>query len=209
MSMLYIICATVGSCVLVFQFAMSLLGLSDDGDLAHGELGGEVGHDVPHDSSAGGDDAAEHDTHGTTSLFQILSVRTVTAALAFFGLTGLAAESRQVSGGSAFVLALGAGMVALYGVHFLMQQLFKLRTDGTVRLSRAVGQTATVYVRIPAQGQGVGKVVLTLQNRTVELDAVSDAGEIPAGTEVVIQRLTGAEVVEVSRVRVTQEMTNA
>jgi hypothetical protein len=209
MSLLYIICATAGSAVLVFQFAMSLLGWSDDGDLAHGDVGGDFGHDVPHDSSSGHDDVAEHDTHGSTSLFQILSVRTLTAALAFFGLTGLAAQSRQVSGGSTFVLALGAGFVAMYGVHWLMQQLFKLRTDGTVRLNRAIGKTANVYVRIPAQGQGVGKVVLILQNRTVELDAVSDGGEIPAGTEVVVQRMTGAEVVEVARLRAGQEMTHA
>jgi hypothetical protein len=96
----------------------------------------------------------------------------------------------------------------MYAVHWLMQQLFRLRSDGTVRLSRAVGMTSQVYVRIPAAGQGVGKIVLTLQNRTVELDAVSDGAEIPAGTQVVVQRLVGAELAQVSRAPISDEVTH-
>lgn len=210
MSLLYIICATVGSTVLVLQFAMTLLGLSDHGDLAHGDIGGDIGGGLHHDASGGnGDvDSSDHDHHGSTSLFRILSIRTVVAALAFFGLTGLAAESRDVSGRSAFALALAAGWLAMYAVHWLMQQLYKLRIDGTVRLARAVGMTARVYVRIPAQGNGIGKIVLTLQNRTVELDAVSDGPEIPAGTQVVVQQLISAEVALVSRSPVPDEVSH-
>lgn len=43
MSLLYLICATIGGSVLVIQFAMTLLGLSDDGHMAHGDTGGEHG----------------------------------------------------------------------------------------------------------------------------------------------------------------------
>ena len=213
MSLLYLICATIGGSVLVIQFAMTLLGLRDDGHMAHGDTGGDVGHDVSH--AGGGEHGGEHgdgggqDPHGSTSLFQIISMRTVTAALAFFGLTGLAAESQQLPTGTTVMLALGAGFAAMYSVHWRMGRLLKLRSDGTVRLNRAVGRSANVYVRVPARGQGVGKVVLTLQNRTVELDAVSEGEAIPAGTQVVVQSLTGAEVVQVTPCPAPDEVTHA
>ena len=41
----------------------------------------------------------------------------------------------------------------------------------------AVAQTAKVYLTIPARRGGTGKVMLTLQERLVEMDAVTDFGK--------------------------------
>jgi hypothetical protein len=152
--------------------------------------------------------SADHDPHGSTSIFRVISVRTVIAALAFFGLTGLAANSAELSTPSTLILSLAAGVGAMYAVHWLMQQLFRLRADGTVRLQRAIGTTGTVYVKIPAREQGAGKVLLNLQDRTVELEAVTVQDEIPTGTPVVVRKLAGNEVVQVERFPATGEVTH-
>jgi hypothetical protein len=208
MSLLYVICATVGGTALVCQFLLSLFGFHGHHDVPGDmpdDVGGDFGQDVAHD--VGGDHAdpasADHDPHGSTSIFRVISVRTVIAALAFFGLTGLAADSADLSTPSTLILSLAAGVGAMYAVHWLMQQLFRLRADGTVRLQRAIGATGTVYIKVPPREQGAGKVLLTLQNRTVELEAVTAGEELPTGTPVVVSRMAGTEIVQVERLAET------
>src|ERR1700731_3790824 len=84
----YLICALVGGTLVICQFLLTLLGLG-----GHHDAGGD--HDIAgHD--AGGHDAAGHDTehdhHGHSSaaswFLSILTFRTLTAGVAFFGLTG-------------------------------------------------------------------------------------------------------------------------
>jgi hypothetical protein len=199
MSLFYGICAALGGTVMVGQFLLSLLGLHghDHGfDHASDHIGDDAGHGLDHDPAHEAHGSSEHG-HGSTSIFRILTVRTVVAALTFFGLVGLTVESAGLSPSSSLVIALAAGFAALYAVHWLMQQLFKLRADGTVRIHRAVGQAATVYVRIPARRQGAGKIMLNIQDRMVELAAVTAGDEIPSGGLVVVQQFVDAEVVQV------------
>ena len=106
--------------------------------------------------------------HGSTWLFQVLSLRTVVAALAFFGLAGLAAQAAECTTFNTLLIAVAAGVGAMYAVYAMLRAMRSLRAEGTVRIQRAVGQQATVYLHIPAQQQGVGKVQINLQNRTME-----------------------------------------
>ena len=50
-----------------------------------------------------------------------------------------------------------------------------LQDQGNLDLRGAVGKTAQVYIPIPAQGKRSGKVTMTLQERYVELSAVTTA----------------------------------
>src|SRR5436190_11542703 len=107
----------------------------------------------------------------------MLSFKTVTAALAFFGFAGCAAESAGMSTMAQFVIATSAGLAALYGVHSIMKLLFRLSQDNTIRLSNAVGKEGTVYLIIPAHRQNTGKVQFKLQNRLVDYPALTDHDE--------------------------------
>lgn len=202
MTLLYSVCALIGGSVLVVQFLMTLLGFHGHHDLpddVSGDFGGDhFGHDGTVDVH-GHADSADHDAHGSTWLFSVITFRTLVAATTFFGLTGLATTAADVSPLSSLTLALGVGLAAMLGVHWAMQQLFRLRTDGTVRLERAVGHVGTVYVRIPGQRRGAGKIQLGLQNRTVELEAWTAGDDIPTGARIVVTQLSGAETVEVER----------
>jgi len=193
MDYFYGVCAVIGGTVLLFQFVTALLGLSHDaadasgidfehlpGETHHGELG----------------DGHEH-THGSTWFFGIITYRTVVAAVAFFGMAGLAANSTELGPEASFVVALLAGAGAMYGVYHLMRLLVRLKADGTVRMDRAVGKIGTVYLRIPAGRSGQGKVTLNLQNRTVEYRAVTGQDALPTGATVVVTAIIGPETVEV------------
>jgi hypothetical protein len=203
MAFLYLVCAVLGGTVLLCQFAMTLLGLADVDDIdvphdvGHGFDAHAGGHDVGRD--AGADHAHDHH-HGSTWFFGVITFRTVVAALTFFGLSGMAARSCPQFHDSVlltFVIALGVGLCAMYGVHWMMQGLHRLKAEGTVQINRAVGHTGSVYLRVPGQRSGAGKVTLSLQNRTVEYQAMTNQDELPTGAKVVVVGVIGPDTVEV------------
>jgi hypothetical protein len=225
MTPVFIVCAAIGGTILVCQFVLTLIGLGGHAfmdmdmpaDVGHG-FGGDfhVGGDFHgggdglhsdgglHAGHAGGDsaDADSTDTdqavqHGSTWLFGVLSFRTIVAALAFFGLAGLTAQEAEMSQPMVFLVAVAAGAAAMFGVYWMMQCLYKLQADGNVRIQRSVGQRGNVYLRIPANRSGSGKIQFNLQNRTMEYLAVTAGPELPTGAKVVVVSVVNPTTLEV------------
>jgi len=185
---IYLVCALAGGTLLVAQVLLSLVGLGGDHglDVEHEVgFGHDVGHEVGHE-------------HASSVFVGLLTFRTVTAALAFFGLAGLAAtDYRPDEPFLTLGIALAAGVGALLLVATMMKALYRLKADGTARIERAVGQTGTVYLTIPARKQGAGKVTIKLQNRTMEYHAVTPQEELPTGASVVVVSVVGPGTLEV------------
>ena len=214
MTEIFVVCAAVGSTVLVLQFLLALMGLGGE------SFGFDGSHDFGHDAGGGDHDISSHespahehsDSHvsahhahgpvarGTTSLFRALSLRTVAAALAFFGLAGLAAHSADCSSSTTLAIALASGFAALYAVYYMLTAMKSLRAEGTVRIDRAVGAEATVYLRIPGNRQGAGKIQVNVQNRTMEYLAITLGDPIPTGATVVVAEVLASDTVRVEPV---------
>ncbi|MFO0869619.1 MAG: hypothetical protein U0935_11860 [Pirellulales bacterium] len=200
----FMICAVVGGAVLICQSVLTILGLGGhDVDIGHVDVhfDGPAGGDVHLDTHGGtgleeGHDAGGH--HGSTWLFGVISFRTVIAALTFFGLTGLTGMASDWNMSTTVTAALGAGISAMFIVHGIMRMFFKLAEDGTIRVQRAVGREAKVYIPIPAANAGRGKVQLSLQNRLVEYAAVTLA-DVPleTGARVLVVAVRGGDTLEV------------
>jgi membrane protein implicated in regulation of membrane protease activity len=197
MTLLFLICACLGGTMICCQFLLTFIGLGHS-DL---EIDGDVSNldaEVLHDSPGHVDHAPAGHAHGSEWLFGVISFRTLTAAVTFFGLAGYAADTAQVPVGGQIGLALVAGVAALYGVHWLMKALVSLREDGTQRIERAVGQNATVYLTVPARRGGSGKVQFKLQNRLVEYEAVTDHEEsLRTGSKVRVVSVVSANTLGV------------
>jgi membrane protein implicated in regulation of membrane protease activity len=119
---------------------------------------------------------------------------------------GKAALSAEVSQPKALLIALLAGAAAMYGMYWLMQAVSQLTSSGNERIGNALGRRATVYVPIPAGGQGAGKVQMSLQNRIVEFQAVTDESErLKTGETVQVVAVAGSDVVRVRRMAETVE----
>lgn len=202
MTWLFLICATIGGTILVCQFVLAVVGFGADVEVAD-DLPDDVPHDIPHDLHSDASHAHEPDPelgdhavgHGnfSTWLFGMLSFKTITAALAFFGFAGCAAQSAGMSTTAQVVIATLAGMAALYGVHSIMQLLFKLSQDNTIRLQHAVGKEGTVYLTIPASRRSTGKVQFKLQNRLVDYAALTDHDEpLKTGAKIRIVAVEGS-----------------
>ncbi len=205
MLMVYAICAAIGGTILICQFVMTLVGLGH----GHGDLGGgDVHFDVGHDASVG-DAHAGHDAHGhdgqadhvgSNWLFGVITFRTVVAALAFFGLAGLAGAQVEWPPARTLLVAVASGAAAMFVVHWTLQGLHRLQADGTVRIDSAVGRTGSVYLRVPGNRAGAGKVTISVQGRSMEFQAMTSQAAIPTGNRVVVTGVLDRETVEVEPV---------
>ena len=217
MTWVFAACSVVGGTVLVCQFLMTLVGLGHGFEDASG--GHDFGHDAGHDlvdqhtggdgHSSGEHNAAHNQQHGATWLFGVLTFRTVVAAVTFFGLAGLAADASDLPAESTLVLALAAGAAAMYGVHWIMRTMSRLRADGTVRIERSVGRPGSVYLRIPGQRSGVGKATVNLGDRTIEYQAVTAGDPLPTGARIVVTAVVNGDTVEVKAVQPALEPNHA
>jgi hypothetical protein len=197
METVYIYCAAIGAALLIGQLLLSLLGFG------HHEL--EAGQGV--DFHAEGLHADLHsdlqDGHldnGGHWYVGLLSFRAIVSALAVFGLVGLGLvrEFNPPRPGATLVIALAAGGSMMYAVGWLLRVLYSLRADGTVRVERSVGLPGTVYLTVPAQKAGEGKVNVKIQDRIMELVAVTSGEEIPTGAAVVVVAVLSPHVIEVA-----------
>ncbi len=185
MDTLFLVIAGLGGTLVLCQVVLGLFG-----------FGAEHDADVHDDVHMEGD-TGDH-TSTTDWFFGFLTFRALSAALTFFGLGGLCAGSFGLPPSAQLATATLAGVGALYLVATVMKALYGLKADGTVRIDRAVGQTGTVYLRVPGGTGGAGKVTLNLQNRTVELEAFTAGDELPTGTSVTVVAVLGPNSVEVA-----------
>jgi membrane protein implicated in regulation of membrane protease activity len=189
----YLISAIIGSTLLLCQFLFTVLGIGDD------DGGGD------HDADGGHDHGGHHGLHGGNWFVGVLTFRTVVAALAFFGLAGLAGSAKGLAPPLTLAVAIAAGVAIMFVIAFLMRSLHRLNADGSVRIEKAVGQPGVVYLRIPGHKAGAGKVHLNLQNRTVECQAVTAHDELATGSAVVVVAVVNHDTVEVAPTSVRQK----
>ena len=173
MTTFFLWCGVLGGAVLVLQLVAGVVGMGD----VHG-------HDV-----------SSH--HAGTEGLNLLSIRSLAAGLAFFGIAGLAA--RSFGAPVAFAAAVVAGLAAAFGVAAIVRAFRRLEHDATLALGSAVGATGTVYLSIPGRRSGVGKVHITVQNRLVECLAVTTEDALPTGASVLVIDLQGNDTVVVVR----------
>jgi len=164
-------CAIFGSAVLVIQFVLMAIGL--DGD------------DIETAPDA-------------SWFFSVLSLKSLVAAVAFFGLGGIAATSLGFPVYLAILTGAIAAAFAMVLVAWLMRLLYDLRSDGTVHIENTLGLPAEVYLSIPANNTGIGKVTVTVQDRTMEYKALTEGGALDTGTPVVVVDIAAGDTLKVA-----------
>jgi membrane protein implicated in regulation of membrane protease activity len=147
------------------------------------------------DHTAIGDGSNPSD-FGTMQLFTLQGIMTF---LCVFGWTGIICTSLGLHVAIAIIIALVLGFLAMLGVAKVLQLTKKLTQDGSLDVRRLLGEKGRVYIPIPANESGEGKVTVAAGERFIELSAVTDEQEtIPTGTQVRIIDVRG-DVVAVEK----------
>lgn len=177
--------AIFASIIVIIQTTMSFIGM---GDIDTGDA------DIDFDSDA---DADSMDDAGAMHL---VSIRNVFYFLLGFGWAGVSFWNTIPN---TFLLGAVAALVGCLFVAifiFLFRQMMKLQSNGVFDINDAVGKVCDVYLRIPAQNQGLGKVQISFNGSVQELNARTSGEQIPSGAKVRVLRVIEKKVLEVEPV---------
>ncbi|MEA4894603.1 MAG: hypothetical protein VB064_05005 [Oscillospiraceae bacterium] len=175
--------------ILLIQIVMQLFGL--DG-------GPGDGLDVDVDGD-GIQDAGEHGDFGDSGA-HVFTIRGFVTFFTIFGWSFLALSRSGASSSMSLLVSFILGVCAMVITGFIIYWALKLQSDGTVNYSSALGLTGRVYIPIPPDRTGTGKVNVLIQERYCECDAVSDEEQlIETDCEVVVTGVTGRNTLIVRR----------
>jgi membrane protein implicated in regulation of membrane protease activity len=185
LEILFVLCATGGGLMLITLFIMMTFGTDLDSHSADAHA-----FDVPsadgHSAHHLGDDLSSSDI-----AFKFLSIQGLSSFFMMFGLVGLALSR---AGGLEPIISLAgavaAGLASVWVISKLFAFFSSLQSSGTIQTADAVACRGEVYLTIPEQGSG--KVLVKVQNRLREYDAVSAEHEVLAvGTAVEVVEVRG------------------
>ncbi|BAX79107.1 hypothetical protein [Labilibaculum antarcticum] len=131
-----------------------------------------IGGDIDDMSAEGDADAA---VEGDTGIdFQFISLKNLIAFFAVFGWTGIICLDMGFGAGVSTLIATLAGLLMMTIMASILYFMGKLVEEGTLDLNNAKGKVGNVYLSIPANRKGMGKVQIEVQG-VQTLDAVTDS----------------------------------
>ncbi len=123
-------------------------------------------------------DGSSHDAaHSQPQDFDTLRIFTLQGLVAFFTMfswSALAGISQGVQSVKAILIGIVMGFVLMYIVALIIKYSKRLSEDGTFDMRDTLGHQAVVYIPIPPQNSGAGKVNISINNRFIEYSAVTE-----------------------------------
>lgn len=140
------------------------------------------GVDVDFDANIDFDDFdATVDVYNDEPLISISGLRilTIRGVLAFFSIGGwmVYAVADKLPPWLAVLIGVVSGAIAAVLLAYAMKAAMRLENSGNLSYHSAIGKTAVVYIRVPKNASGKGKVIFNHQGRMVEVDAITNNGE--------------------------------
>jgi hypothetical protein len=171
-------CAVVASLIFIVQMVLTLIGM-DSSDV-----------DVDFDG------ANTMDLGGGLNLF---TIKNFIGFLVGFGWAGVCFYDAIPNVILLLLVAFVVGCLFVGIFVVIYKQTKKLEHNGAFKIDDVMGTTVSVYLRIPANGTGKGKVQVSQNGSVHELDAFTDGEEIPSGAKVKIVEVIDNETVKVEK----------
>lgn len=143
------------------------------------------------DADLNGDGTVGYGEHADASLteFNIFSLRSIVAFIAFFGWGGILWGKE---GASSLFAAFASGLMMMFVSALVIYFLMRLQQSGNIHPREMVGLTGIVYLTVPAGRENSGLVTISIRERSRQIKAIA-AEELPTGTAVRVKELVGEQ----------------
>lgn len=180
MQILWIITLTA-SLIFVIQTILTFIGMDSDGGL-----------DVP-------DGGMSADTDAGTFPFQLFTFRNFINFFLGFGWTAitLAGNAHPVL---VIIVSILVGVALVAAVMYIFYLMSKMEQSGNIETSSAVGCRGSVYLTIPGERQGEGKVQINIQGAVREFDAMTNGYTLPNGCPIEVTQVLNENMLLVTAV---------
>ena len=162
------------SLIFVIQTVLTFLG-----------MGGDGGIDTDFDASGDVDFGGQDGTFDVDPSMNLLTFRNMVNFCLGFGWSAVLLYDKISNRALWMVVAVLVGVALVVAVMWLFKWLSGMQQSGNIDVhTAAVGCEGKVYLTIPAERQGEGKVQITINNAVREYDAITDGDAIKTGTAI-------------------------
>lgn len=161
----YWACALISSALFLVQLVLMITGM-DFSDM-------DIDVDVP-DADTG---------------FSLVSIKSLITFFLGLGWAGVSLWNMIPNRMVLALVGMSVGVLFMLVFFFLLKQVLKLEHDGSYKLADSVGKVADVYVPIPEDRTGMGKVQLSLNGSVLEFNALTDGSRLATGQKVRVREV--------------------
>lgn len=158
----------IATIIFIFQTIATFMGMDSDGGLDGDMDGGDMSGGMDGDGGEG-------------MPFQLFTLRNFINFFLGFGWTVISLQDNIDNRPLTLVIGAVVGALLVAAVMYMFYYMGKLAESGNMNIANALNKTVQVYLPIPANRQGVGKVQIKLQGSLHELDAITDGEAIASG----------------------------
>mgnify|MGYP002619516664 CR=1 FL=1 len=170
--------ALPASLIFIIQSIMTFIG-SDSSDGLDADFEGDMSSDGP---------------------FQLFSLRNLINFLLGFGWSGVSLWNSIENKTLLIVVATLIGFLFFIAFFFMIKQLQKLQEDNTFKIEHALHKTGTVYIPVPGEKSGIGKIQISIKGTFQELNAVTNGEAIPSGTVIKVNEILDDNLLLVEKI---------
>ncbi|MBR3064907.1 MAG: NfeD family protein [Bacteroidales bacterium] len=157
-----------------------------------GADGGDGGIDADFDSGFD-TEAADAAVEGGTNLY---TFRNFVNFILGFGWSAILLQDKITSIPLLLILSAVVGVALVAIVMYLFKWLSSMQQSGNINLYKAaVGCNGTVYIPIPGERQGEGKVQLSINQSVREYNAVTDGEALKTGAQIKVVEVLSPDTV--------------
>ena len=157
-----------------------------------GADGGDGGIDTDFDSGFD-TEAADAAVEGGTNLY---TFRNFVNFILGFGWSAILLQDKITSIPLLLILSAVVGVALVAIVMYLFKWLSSMQQSGNINLYKAaVGCNGTVYIPIPGERQGEGKVQISINQSVREYNAVTDGEALKTGTQIKVVEVLSPDTV--------------
>lgn len=152
------------------------------------------------DSSDGMNADFDGDMTGVEAPFQLFSLRNLINFLLGFSWTGVSFFTTISNKTILLILAFVVGVLFVYVFFVIIRQMQKLAEDNSFKISNTLNKTADVYLTIPKNKTGKGKIMISIKGSFHELDAMTENETIPTGSVVKVVKIENSDILIVETI---------
>lgn len=152
------------------------------------------------DATDGLDADFDGDVHATDQPFQLFSFRNLINFLLGFSWTGISFYSTISNRGFLILLSLAVGLLFLFLFFVIIRQIRKLAEDNSFQFANTLHKTAEVYLTIPENKSGKGKVLVSVNGSFHELEAMTNGEKIASGSAVKVVSIENNSILIVEKI---------
>ena len=152
------------------------------------------------DATDGNEADFNGDFEGGEAPFQLFSLRNLINFLLGFSWTGISFYNLISNLTLLIIVSIVIGILFVLMFFVIIRQVQRLAEDNSFKMENTLNKTADVYLTIPEQKSGKGKILISVKGSIHELDAMTENDRIPTGSVVKVVKIENKNILIVETI---------